>query len=191
MNSATLQSTSPILRGSDIAGLIDVECDPEMPVTEIWEGHASGAVLLQWLGRIGADKRRVVLATCACVRLALPHIPPNEHRPRRAIQKVEAWCGGYASAKRVREAAYATLAAIRRVAPNPRAAAAARAARDTALIVYTNFQSTGRIAAAVAVNTEKATQASCAPTIRQHFTTQEVEALTWAALARYTEEALA
>ena len=41
--------------------------------------------------RGSARHRRVVLATCACVRLVLRCVPRGEERPRRAIELAEAW----------------------------------------------------------------------------------------------------
>ena len=43
-------------------------------------------------GDAGSDARRtLVLAACACARLALTHVPADEHRPLYAIETAEAW----------------------------------------------------------------------------------------------------
>ena len=78
---------------------------------------------LLWLAaRAGVDRRRIVLAACACAELALVHVPAGEDRPRRCIEVTRAWCRGEASLEEVRaarmearaataDAAYATVAA--------------------------------------------------------------------------------
>ena len=61
-----------------------------------WRDCEDGSWML-WLagkfsGKSGsAARRRLVLASCACARLSLRHVPKGEHRPRKAIETAEAW----------------------------------------------------------------------------------------------------
>jgi hypothetical protein len=49
----------------------------------------------KYAGESGSDARRtLVLAACACARLALPHVRAGESRPLRAIETAEAWARG-------------------------------------------------------------------------------------------------
>jgi hypothetical protein len=81
-----------------------------------------------WLAaRTGVRRQDLVLAACACARLALPYVAVGEPRPLRAIETAERWARGEgASLVDVRTAAYAARAAA------ADAAYAADAAADAA-----------------------------------------------------------
>ena len=76
-----------------------------------WAECPRGDWLLWVAGRLGADRRTIVLAACACARDALRFVPSGETRPLAAIETAERWVRGEASIRDVR-------AADRRVAPN-------------------------------------------------------------------------
>ena len=106
-------------------------------LAEAWEQSERGDWLLWLAAKAGVDRRRLVMAACACARLALVHVPPGEERPRVAIETAEAWCRGEATIEQVKEArrnaadAYAAYASS--PASSPAAAAyAAYAAADAA-----------------------------------------------------------
>ena len=82
---------------------------PDYPTA--WETCERGDWLLWLAGRIGVDRRLLVRAACACARLALPHVPAGDDRPRHAIETAEAWVRGDASLGEVRVAASAADAA--------------------------------------------------------------------------------
>ena len=88
-----------------------------------WVGHKSlrcayrtcerGDWMLWLAGRVGVDRNVLVLAACACARLALVHMPAGEGRPLAAIETAERWARGDASVslEDVRQASYAAYAA--------------------------------------------------------------------------------
>ena len=73
-------------------------------LAEAWEQSERGDWLLWLAAKAGVDRRRLVMAACACARLALVHVPPGEERPRVAIETAEAWCRGEATIEQVRKA---------------------------------------------------------------------------------------
>ncbi len=64
---------------------------------DAWEGCRDGRWLIHAAARIGVDPRHVTRAACACARTALGFVPPDEGRPRRALEAAEAWTCGRAS----------------------------------------------------------------------------------------------
>jgi hypothetical protein len=86
---------------------------------DAWRKCKRGDWMLWYASRAGADHVMIVRAACACARLALPHLPDGEDRPRLAVETTEAWCDGRATLDEVRAARAA-------------AGAAAWAARDAA-----------------------------------------------------------
>jgi hypothetical protein len=99
-------------------------------------------------GPPGSDSRRpLVLAACACARLALRYVPKGEERPKRAIKTAEAWAEGKdgVTIKDVRKTAYAAA-----YAANATANAAANAA---AYAAYADAAAYAANAAAYATNT--------------------------------------
>ncbi len=99
------------------------------------------------------SRKKLVLATCQCARLALPYVAPSENRPLRAIETAEKWARGQENIilSQVENAAYAAFDAF------AAAAAAAFAAACAA------------IGAAFAAR--MSTLAKCAETVRQYYPT--------------------
>lgn len=63
---------------------------------DAWAACERGNEMLWLLGRMAGppeseSRRRLVLTTCACARLALPYAPEGEDRPRVAIETAERW----------------------------------------------------------------------------------------------------
>ena len=59
-----------------------------------WQSCRRGDWMLWLLGkqcRTAAQRRKLVLAACACARLSLPHVRSGEPRPLRAIETAEDW----------------------------------------------------------------------------------------------------
>ena len=95
-----------------------------------WAACDRGDWMLWVAARTGVDRKRVVLAACACARLALVHVPYGELRPLRAIETAEAWCRDEATIQEVRRAAADARAYVKDAVDAARAAyAAAYAAR--------------------------------------------------------------
>ena len=131
--------------------------------TVAWRNCKRGDWMLWLLGKLSGDpdsdsRKKSVLATCACARLALPYVKKGEERPRIAIETAEAWVKGElgitreqvnAAANAVYAAAYAANAAA--YAAN----AAANAANAAAYAAYA--------AARVSL------LAKCADIVRQHY----------------------
>ena len=98
-----------------------------------WETCKRGDWLLWIAGKLDIDRKKLVLAACACARAALKYVPEGEDRPRIAIETVEAWTRGEATIKQVRTAADAAdAAAYAADAASYAAYAAADAAADAA-----------------------------------------------------------
>jgi hypothetical protein len=97
----------------------------ERDAATAWSECPRGDWLLWWAAKVGVERKVVVLAACACARLALPYVAAGELRPLKAIETAEAWYSGKASLGDVR-AAYAADDA------SAAAAAAAYAAADAA-----------------------------------------------------------
>src|SRR5574337_1368569 len=72
-----------------------------------WEECQQGDWLLWWAAMAGVDRKALVLASCACARLALPHVTAGELRPLKAIEIAERWAHGEATIEEVRSAASA------------------------------------------------------------------------------------
>jgi hypothetical protein len=82
---------------------------------DAWE-NCSNPFWVFWIcNEIKVDRKRIVLATCACARLALKFVKPNEERPRICIEVTERWTRGNATIEEVRKArdaaSYTTAAA--------------------------------------------------------------------------------
>ena len=101
----------------------------ERDAATAWSECPRGDWLLWWAAKVGVERKVVVLAACACARLALPYVAAGELRPLKAIETAEAWYSGKASLGDVR-AAYAADDASAAAAA---AAYAAAAARDKSL----------------------------------------------------------
>jgi hypothetical protein len=110
----------------------------------MWNACERGDWMLWLVGKTrGDDRHKLVLAACACARLALMHVEKGEDRPRLAIETAEKWARGedgvtLADVRKAADAAYAADSAAAAAAYDAAAAAAADyaaaddAANDTA-----------------------------------------------------------
>jgi len=149
---------------------------------QAWAECPRGDWLLWLAGRAGVERKVVVLAACACARLALKHVRPGEERPLRAVETAEAWARGDASvsledvrkAARAADAAaayafaafaaaYAAYAAFAAADAAYAAADAAYAAADAA------YAADAADAAADAADAARTTLAECADIVRAHI----------------------
>ncbi len=127
---------------------------------EIWATCPQGDWLLWLAGKANIDRKVLVMAACACTRLALRFVKEGELRPVKCIETTEAWCRGEATIEQVKEA--------RREAAYAYAAAAAAYAADTAAAYAAD---TGGRAAARA-----STRLECAVKVREIITWKMVSA---------------
>lgn len=102
-----------------------------------WAACRDGAVMLGALGTIagppgGDQRRRLVLAACACARLSSQHAGTGERRTLAAIETAERWARGEGATLRQVSAAAAAAYAIAHAARNRDAAATAFAASSAA-----------------------------------------------------------
>jgi hypothetical protein len=107
---------------------------------EAWEECERGDWMLWLLGRLSGEqetdsRRKLVLVTCQCARLALPYVIRDDKRPLKAIKTAEAWARGKVSLEDVRKAAFASDAAFA-ASDATYAAAAAYYTADTPYIAY-------------------------------------------------------
>ena len=162
-----------------------------------WVGHKSlrcayrtcerGDWMLWLAGRVGVDRNVLVLAACACARLALVHMPAGEGRPLAAIETAERWARGDASVslEDVRQAAYAAYAAYAAAYANANAnayayAAYAAANAANAAANAANAANAAANAAAYAAYAANAaarsdTLRNCADIVRRHITLGMIE----------------
>ena len=115
-----LQQLGACLEAREWAG----ERTPE----QAWHDCERGDWLLWLAARLDIDRKPLVLAACACARLALPYVPAGEQRPLAAIETAERWTRGEATIEQVRAAADAAYAAYASYASDADAAYAALAA---------------------------------------------------------------
>lgn len=78
---------------------------------QAWNECPRGDWMLWLAGMLDIDRKVLVRATCACARLALPHVPAGETRPLKALETAEAWTRGEATLEDVRAAEEAALEA--------------------------------------------------------------------------------
>jgi len=115
-----------------------VAARPDRTPAELWTTCERGDWLLWLAGRVGVERRTVVLAACDCAEPALRYVPEGEERPRRALEITRAWCRGEATIEEVRAAAadaefaYAASAYAASAAESSTAAYAASAAAAAA-----------------------------------------------------------
>jgi len=172
------------------ACLAAVEWLHTQPDAEIaWQQCARGDWML-WLlgkqaGKPGSDARRpLVLAACACARLALPYVRAGELRPLRAIETAEAWARGGADAPTLDAVRTATITAAAAYAASDAASdaaiaaaayAASNAASDAASDPASNAASDAASAAAYAAayatyaSVRTSMLAKCANIVRQFY----------------------
>ena len=85
--------------------------------------------MLWYAEHTGVDQKLIVLAACACARIALKHVPTGESRPLDAIQAAEKWADDPTEINRAaaEAAAWAAEAAARAAAGAAAGAAEAAA----------------------------------------------------------------
>ena len=134
-----------------------------------WEACERGDWMLWLAGKVCRtlpQRKRLVLAACACARTALRYVKVGEKRPRAAIRTAERWAHGdrSVSLQDVRSAADAAIAVYAAYAAY--AVTSAAAAYDAA--TYAAYAVTSA-AAAYAVRTK--TLARMAKIVRKHYPT--------------------
>ena len=67
---------------------------PYATVEEAWAVCPRGDWMLWLAGKMGVDRKLIVLAACACARLALPHVRASDTRPVVVIETAERWARG-------------------------------------------------------------------------------------------------
>ena len=98
---------------------------------ECWEKCERGDWLLWFAGKIGIDRKILVLAACDCAERSLKHVKKGDDRPKIAIETARKRAGGESvTIEDVRHAAHAAHA------PAYAAYAAAYAAAHAAHAVY-------------------------------------------------------
>jgi hypothetical protein len=141
---------------------------------DAWLACERGDWMLWYASRVGADHVMIVRAACACARLALPHLPDGEDRPRLAVETTEAWCAGRATLDEVRAAGAAAWAAAGAAARAAEAAAGA-AAWAAAWAAEAAARAAEAAARAAAWAAEAAARAAalqhCADIVRGYFPT--------------------
>ena len=136
---------------------------------EAWEKCERGDWMLwlvgKYLGSPRSERRKIlVLATCECARLALPHATKGDTRPLQAIEMTERWASGeqvsIEDIMRVADAAYAAAYA-----------AHASDATDAAYAAYaaTNAAYAARAAAHASYATYTAALKQCAGIVRKYY----------------------
>ena len=112
-----------------------------------WENCQRSDWLLWIASRVGLDRKKLVMATCAVARLSLKYVPNGEDRARLAIEAAEGWCKGTHTLEQVRIARMTAYAAD---AADP--AAAAYAADPAAAAAYAAAYAAAAAAAAYAAD---------------------------------------
>jgi hypothetical protein len=120
-------------------------CETQPNIKAAWNDCKRGDwmlwLLAQGIKRGDTRHRKVVLACCKCVRLALKYVPKGEKRPLKAIQLTEKWARGDNSS--------ITLSNLRAAAADAAAAYAAAYAADAAA-AYAAYAAAYAAAAAAA-----------------------------------------
>ena len=129
---------------------------------EAWDKCARGDWMLWLLGRLSrkpntASRKKLVLTSCACIRLSLKHVPAGEERPRRAIETAERWARN--AGPTLQEVAYAAV--------NAAVNAAAYAANSAATAAY--FAANTAAAATAAAVARQKTLKECADIVRSFY----------------------
>jgi len=136
---------------------------------ERWDACQRGDWMLWLAAKANVDRKRVVMAACACARLALVHVPAGEMRPLAAIETAEAWCRGEATIEQVkaaRDAAWRCPAS---------AAAAAASAAYAAYADAAAYAAAYAASAAASAAGRSSTLARCADEVRKRIAWSEVE----------------
>ena len=100
---------------------------------QAWNDCERGDWMLWLCGKLSGEpeshkRKKLVLASCECARLALKHVKQGEERPIKTIETAEKWANGKATIEQVRKAAAAAYATAIATAGADAADAAAYAA---------------------------------------------------------------
>jgi len=169
-----------------------IEAHPGMTFERAWAECPRGDWMLWIAARLGVERKTLVLAACACARLALKFVKPGEERPLRCIETTERWargeativevCTARAAATAATPAAYAAYAAAYAATP---AAYAADAATDAA--AYAAYAATYATADATAA--AHATAAAAARTSMRIETAAATRVvIPWTTISKYLKE---
>ena len=173
---------------------------------EAWHACTRGDWLLCLAVKLGVEHRVVVLAACACARLALPF--SQDERPLHAILKTEAWVSGdkkvtvkdvkdaakecddaaldagcyadYAGANVALAAMYATIAAMPGKTPQGAGGAAAEAVAEAA--------ADATVSPAEGEAARTALRLTCANIVRSKIDEDTIMRLWWEHVARSGKE---
>ena len=108
-----------------------VEWMADRTLQAAWKQCPRGDWLLWAAGRLGVDRKLLILAACDCAETALEFVHVGEERPRRAIETARRWAAGNATLEEVEAAAAAAT-----YAADAAAYAAARAAYTATAAAY-------------------------------------------------------
>uniref|UniRef100_A0A6M3J4W9 Uncharacterized protein n=1 Tax=viral metagenome TaxID=1070528 RepID=A0A6M3J4W9_9ZZZZ len=149
---------------------------------EAWQACEQGHWMLWLLGKLSGgpetdSRKKLVLATCGCARLALTYVKEGEIRPLKAIETAEAWgrdesgvtlSDVRAAANAAADAVYAANAAY---AAYFAASAAYYAANAADAAVYAAYATDAAYDAADAAanGKKKSILKQCADIVRQHY----------------------
>jgi hypothetical protein len=126
-----------------------------------WSACRRGDWMLWLLGRTckcGDDQHRgMVLAACACARLALPHVPEGEPRPLVAIETAERWARGEdVTIEAVRAATYSAYSVYSTYSAYRAAVSAYSAALSVFSAATAAFSAASRAAYSAALSADRA-----------------------------------
>lgn len=136
-----------------------VEWVGDRTLKEAWSECERGDWMIWLAGKLGIDRKLLVLAACDCAEQALKFVQDGEERPRIAIETARAWCNGDATIEQVRAAAdAASVAASAADAADAAASAAASvayaAADATGYAVYASAAASAADAASLKLSAE-------------------------------------
>jgi len=118
--------------------------------TAAWNNCERGDWMLWLAGRVGIDRKMLVIAACACARTALKYVKEGKKQPRICIETAERWARGKATIEEVGQARSAAYAAYAYAADAYAYAAAAAAAAAYAAYAADAYAAAAYAAAAYA-----------------------------------------
>ena len=139
-----------------------------------WRTCTRGDWMLWLIGQRRCERetpehRALAAIACECARLALPHVPPGEMHPLRAIEAAERYARGEAiSREELLDAAYTDADAAYAAAAYASAAAADAARASAADADAADAAAYAYAATAAAAAARASTRAQCADIVRRH-----------------------
>lgn len=147
----------------------------DMPAAEGWVLCQRGDWLLWLAGYSRVDRKKVVLAACACARTSLVHVASGEERPRIAIETAERWTRSEATIGEVRSAsAFASASPFAASAFAAEAAAASAFAAFAAEAAEAAFAAAFAADAAADASARKASLARSAELVREVISWEDI-----------------